>query len=248
VVGSAAMLAPPEKLPEGNRAASLVPPIPVPAGRPDRNSAPRPPELSAEEKERTEKLVAHGRALPGAGQHRAGARVLPPGSGRRAGAGRSPSGRDLRPLRTRAPAGAGVVPDRAEARKWYERARELGAPEAEERLAKFWGELMAVGACPAHRSRTCVPPTGARSEPTPSTIVLRHARNAPEQSPWGGHFPRCGLRFRRKRFRFRLKTISLRYAVRMRIIERRRNPSSHTCNPPGRDHRGRPTRSHTVFS
>ena len=29
----------------------------------------------------------------------------------------------------------GVVPDRAEARKWYERARELGAPEAEERLA-----------------------------------------------------------------------------------------------------------------
>jgi TPR repeat protein len=33
----------------------------------------------------------------------------------------------------------GVVPDRAEARKWYERAREPGAPEAEERLARLGG-------------------------------------------------------------------------------------------------------------
>jgi hypothetical protein len=31
----------------------------------------------------------------------------------------------------------GVVPDRSEARKWYERARELGAPEAKERLARL---------------------------------------------------------------------------------------------------------------
>ena len=29
----------------------------------------------------------------------------------------------------------GVTPDRAEARKWYERARELGAPEAQEHLS-----------------------------------------------------------------------------------------------------------------
>ena len=33
----------------------------------------------------------------------------------------------------------GVVPDRAEAKKWYERARDLGAPEAEERLARLGG-------------------------------------------------------------------------------------------------------------
>jgi hypothetical protein len=33
----------------------------------------------------------------------------------------------------------GVTPDRAEARKWYERARELGAPEAQERLARLGG-------------------------------------------------------------------------------------------------------------
>jgi len=30
-----------------------------------------------------------------------------------------------------------VVADRDEARKWYERARELGEPEAEERLARL---------------------------------------------------------------------------------------------------------------
>ena len=31
----------------------------------------------------------------------------------------------------------GLVPDLAEARKWYERARELGADEAEERLSRL---------------------------------------------------------------------------------------------------------------
>ena len=33
----------------------------------------------------------------------------------------------------------GVQPNLPEARKWYERARELGAPEAEERLARLGG-------------------------------------------------------------------------------------------------------------
>jgi len=33
----------------------------------------------------------------------------------------------------------GVTPDRAEARKWYERARELGASEAQERLSRLGG-------------------------------------------------------------------------------------------------------------
>ena len=44
------------------------------------------------------------------------------------------SGRSLLRLQVQ-----GVVPDRAEAKKWYERARELGAAEAEERLAKLGG-------------------------------------------------------------------------------------------------------------
>jgi hypothetical protein len=33
----------------------------------------------------------------------------------------------------------GIQPNMGEARKWYERARELGAPEAEERLARLGG-------------------------------------------------------------------------------------------------------------
>jgi TPR repeat protein len=33
----------------------------------------------------------------------------------------------------------GVRPDRDEARRWYERARELGAAEADERLARLSG-------------------------------------------------------------------------------------------------------------
>ena len=33
----------------------------------------------------------------------------------------------------------GIQPNLTEARKWYERARELGAPEAEERLARLGG-------------------------------------------------------------------------------------------------------------
>jgi TPR repeat protein len=34
----------------------------------------------------------------------------------------------------------GIVPDPLEARKWYERARELGAAEAEERLTRLSGK------------------------------------------------------------------------------------------------------------
>ena len=33
----------------------------------------------------------------------------------------------------------GIQPNLTEARRWYERARELGAPEAEERLARLGG-------------------------------------------------------------------------------------------------------------
>jgi TPR repeat protein len=34
---------------------------------------------------------------------------------------------------------AGVSADRKEARKWYERARDLGAPDAEDRLGRLIG-------------------------------------------------------------------------------------------------------------
>jgi hypothetical protein len=139
VVGPAAMLVPAERQPESGRANTLVPPTPVPAGRPDRNSAPRPPELSADEKARAEKLMAQGERSLGQGNialareffRRAADTGLAQGAIRLA-ATYDPS--ELGRLQAQ-----GVVPDRAEARRWYERARELGAPEAEERLARLGG-------------------------------------------------------------------------------------------------------------
>jgi hypothetical protein len=139
VVGPAAMLAPVDKAPDPKRANNLTPPPPVPAGRPDRNTAPRPPELSAEERTRAEKLLAQGE------RHlQQGSIVLAREFFRRAAEAGLPQGA-IRLAATYDPAelsrmqAQGVVPDRAEARKWYERARELGAPEAEERLARLGG-------------------------------------------------------------------------------------------------------------
>jgi len=142
VVGPAAMIAPAEKAPpEQKRANTLAPPPPVPAGRPDRNTqnVPRPPELPAEERARVEKLIAQGQRYL-----EQGSVVLAREFFRRAAdAGYAPGA--IRLAATYDPAelarlqAQGVVPDRAEARKWYERAKELGAPEAEERLARLGG-------------------------------------------------------------------------------------------------------------
>lgn len=140
VVGPTAMLVPSEKAPDPKRAAALSPPTPVPAGRPDRNSqAPRAPELTAEEKARGEKLVAQGERFL-----QQGSIVLAREFFRRAADAGFAQGA-IRLAATYDPAelerlqAQGVVPDRAEARKWYERARELGAPEAEARLARLGG-------------------------------------------------------------------------------------------------------------
>lgn len=144
VVGPAAMLAPPEQ----KRAATLVPPesgvsppTPVPAIRPERNGQPvaRPRELSAEDRAKAEKLMAQGERFL-----QQGSIVLAREFFRRAADAGFAQGA-IRLAATYDPAelsrlqAQGVVADRAEARKWYERARELGAPEAEERLARLGG-------------------------------------------------------------------------------------------------------------
>jgi TPR repeat protein len=137
VVGPAAMLAPPEQ----KRATAVSPPPPVPATRPERGAqpTPRPPELSAEERSRAEKLVTQGERFL-----QQGSVVLAREFFRRAADAGLAQGA-IRLATTYDPAelsrlqAQGVVPDRAEARKWYERARELGAPEAEERLARLGG-------------------------------------------------------------------------------------------------------------
>jgi hypothetical protein len=134
VVGPAAMLGPEQK-----QAGALSAPTPVPAVKPERSSRPSPPQLSAEEKARAEKLVEHGERFLTQGNiavarqyfQRAADAGLAQGAIRLA-ATFDPN--ELARLQAQ-----GVVADRAEARKWYERARDLGAPEAEARLAALGG-------------------------------------------------------------------------------------------------------------
>jgi hypothetical protein len=139
VVGPSTIVAPPpvEKKMAAPPPAAAPAPVPTPA-RPDRLRA-RAPQLSPEVQSRAERLVAQGdRHLEqgniGAArmffQHAAEA-------GLALGAIRLATTFDPTEL-TRLQA-QGVRPDREEARRWYERARELGAPEAEERLARLGG-------------------------------------------------------------------------------------------------------------
>ncbi|KAB2913156.1 MAG: sel1 repeat family protein [Hyphomicrobiaceae bacterium] len=138
VVGSAAMMAPGEgQQPPSANVPS--PPQPVPATRPERYAVPRAPELPPDEKARVEKLVGQGDRFLSQGNiaiarqfyQRAADAGYAPGAVKLA-ATFDPGELDRLEVQ-------GVVPDRAEARKWYERARELGAPEAEERLARLGG-------------------------------------------------------------------------------------------------------------
>jgi TPR repeat protein len=130
VVGPSAMMAPGDSQ---RQSSNLVPPRPLPA----RPLLPRVPDLAPEEKDRAEKLMAQGER-----QLQQGSIVLAREFFRRAAdAGFAPAA--IRLASTYDPGELsrlgvkGVVPDRAEAKKWYERARELGAPEAEERLARL---------------------------------------------------------------------------------------------------------------
>ena len=143
VVGPSTIAIPPP--PVEKKAAAPPPPVaaappavPAPAARPDR-LRPRAPQLPAEEQARAERLVTQGdRHLEqgniGAARlffQRAAEAGLALGAIRLA-ATFDPS--ELARLQAQ-----GVRPDREEARRWYERARELGAPEAEERLARLGG-------------------------------------------------------------------------------------------------------------
>lgn len=134
VVGPAAMMAPAE----GQRpSTTLLAPRPRPS--PARPQLPRAPELPPDQKERAEKLVAQGDRFLSQGNVAVARQFFQ----RAADAGFAPAAMLL--ASTYDPAelsrlhAQGVVPDRAEAKKWYERARELGAPEADERLAKLDG-------------------------------------------------------------------------------------------------------------
>jgi hypothetical protein len=132
VVGPSAMMAPAESQ---RPSTTLLPPRPSPS----RPVLPRAPELPPDEKERAEKLVTQGERFLSQGNVAIARQFFQ----RAADAGFGPAA--VRLASTYDPGELsrlqvqGVVPDRAEAKKWYERARDLGAPEAEERLAKLGG-------------------------------------------------------------------------------------------------------------
>jgi hypothetical protein len=122
--------------PVEKKAAAPPPPAPAPLVRPDR-TRPRPPQLPPQEQARAERLVAQGdRHLE---QGNIGAARLffqrAAEAGLALGAIRLAATFD--PAELARLHAQGVRPDREEARRWYEKARELGAPEAEERLARL---------------------------------------------------------------------------------------------------------------
>jgi hypothetical protein len=114
----------------------VSPPAPVLAIRPQ---LPRVFELPPQEKARAERLLAKGEEYFASGNI-LGARDF---FERAADVGLAAAALRLAatfdPAELQRAEAKGVVADRALARKWYERARELGAPEAVERLARLNG-------------------------------------------------------------------------------------------------------------
>ncbi|MDX2203833.1 MAG: hypothetical protein NW223_13860 [Hyphomicrobiaceae bacterium] len=122
---------PPPKAPEPVR--SAAPPNPAPRAP----EVPERPRLSTDERQRAEKLVVQGERYLDSGNVAIARQFFQ----RAADIGLAHAA--LRLAATYDPneltrIGAhGVVPSPAEARKWYERAKQLGAPEADERIAKL---------------------------------------------------------------------------------------------------------------
>jgi hypothetical protein len=141
VVGPANMIAPGEpkaELPSSRSAPAVATP---PAERLERRAQPRPADLPPEVKERAERLIANGdRHLE---QGNVGAARMffqrAAEAGLAAGAIKMAATYDPAELDRLGVKVQGAIPDPSEARKWYERARVLGAPEADERLTRIGG-------------------------------------------------------------------------------------------------------------
>jgi hypothetical protein len=142
IVGPATIIAPAVKTDKITAEPPPRRPSLAPASAPPSQPVPpRPAQLAPAEKERAERLVAQGdRHLEqgniGAARlfyQRAAEAGLP------AGALKMATTFDPAELERLNVQVQGVSGDRAQARKWYERARALGAPEAEGRLARIGG-------------------------------------------------------------------------------------------------------------
>jgi hypothetical protein len=137
IVGPATMIAPADK-------AATEPPPKRPTSLPSaapKIVLPRLAELSPEEKQRAERLVNQGDRHLEQGNIGAARMFFQRAAeaGLAAGAVKMAATYDPVELERLQVKVQGIDSDRAEARKWYERARALGAPEAEERLARIGG-------------------------------------------------------------------------------------------------------------
>lgn len=140
-----------EPLPNPTKSIETPPPEPpnplrfaapeAPAAAPSRRNytALRPPELTIAEREKAEQLVKQGDQYLAQGKI-GGARLF---YRQAANAGYALAairlGATYDPAEFSRLQVEGLTPDAVEARKWYERARELGAPEADEHLARLSG-------------------------------------------------------------------------------------------------------------
>jgi hypothetical protein len=138
-IGPTAVLSLPTDKPPEPGAKNFIPPQPASRPEPALSSSSLPREASAQERALADRLVTQGERYFTLGDI-VSARLL---FRRAADWGSAPAA--LRLAATYDPAELlrlqvqGITPDRAEARKWYERARDLGAPEAQERLSKLGG-------------------------------------------------------------------------------------------------------------
>ncbi len=137
VVGPPTMVVPPPRAvadPPPKRTAA-PPPAPAPAVRPDR--PPTRGQLSPDVTARAERLVSLGQRHLDQGNIGAARLFFQRAAEAGFALGAIRLAATFDPVELSRLSAQGVRPDRDEARRWYERARELGAPEAEERLARL---------------------------------------------------------------------------------------------------------------
>lgn len=120
-------------LPPGGRAE----PVPVPAEPPPR--APAPPPIPAADRERAEGFLARGRTLLESGNIASARLFFERAAEVGLAAGALAMGSTYDPVELSALKAVGIKPDAAEARKWYEKARDLGAGDGAQRRLERLG-------------------------------------------------------------------------------------------------------------
>jgi hypothetical protein len=136
-VQAVASMAPSERVPQVQMPTNALRPSPPPPVASYRKSlvAPRMQELSAEQRSSAEKMVAQGTQYLEQGNIAIARQFFRRAANAGLAEGATRMATTYDPDELARMGVQGVVADRAEAAKWYERARELGAPESDRSLA-----------------------------------------------------------------------------------------------------------------